>query len=200
MAEEVAIGAQMDRILRRITADLGVAGPRAVNAGAQKLATYARAAARGRSYGDTRGKHIPQSIVVRRAVDRVWPPMARVFLDTQKVPHAAFVHENYNGYDIRPKVKKYLWVPLTPAGRRHELYAEDSVEKRLKGFIPSTRKAVGYWGEDNKGKELDFVLVKRLQIPPNPRAGFLTRTAVKVRADIVREMRRAVIEQLRTGR
>jgi hypothetical protein len=181
------------------------AGTVAINHGAQRLAALARGAARARSSTHAAGRDIVQSIKVQRASAQAWPISAKVFIDPndEKGRIATYVHENYSGYTIRPKVKKFLFIPLTAAGRRHELYAEDALQKRLKGWIGgvqrrrtttgkykkgfaagATGSQFGYWGDDNASAPLDFVLKREAHIPPNPRAGFLTRTAVAASAQI----------------
>jgi hypothetical protein len=170
----------------------------AVNHGAQELAKLARGAARARSSTNAAGRDIVQAIQVTRATMQQGVACAVVWIspNDEKGRNAIYVHENYHGYTVRPKVKKMLFIPLNANGRRHTLYAEDAQQKKLKGWIGgiqrernkkgqtkktwtsgATGEPFGYWGEDNANAPLDFILVKEAHIPPNPRAGFLTKTA-----------------------
>jgi len=184
----------------------------AVNHGAQELAKLARGAARARSSTNAGGRDIVQAIQVTKATQEQAVAQAVVWIspNDEKGRNAIYVHENYNGYTIRPKVKKYLYIPLNARGRTHTLYAEDAQEKKLKGWIGGVQRErnkkgrykkimtgsangepFGYWNEDNKKAPLDFFLAKEAKIPPNPRAGFLTKTALTEQARIRMVMHKA---------
>ncbi len=168
----------------------------AVNHGAQELAKLARGAARARSSTNAAGRDIVQAIQVTQATQQQGVARAVVWIDPNNT-RAIYYHERRReAFTIRPKVKKWLFIPLTANGRRHTLYAEDSQEKKLKGWVGGmqrerntkgrTKKTwtggangepFGYWGEDNKNAPLDFILKKEVHMPENPRHGFLTDTA-----------------------
>ncbi len=189
---------QLNDVIKNVTDDLKKAAVIAVNEGAYYLEKQAHKAARF----DGKGKSVANSIKVRPAPAGSYPPKAVVYLDTDQVKHAAYVHENYKGYKITPKVKKYLYIPKTAKGRRHELYKNDTGS--LKGIIidPGNKKAhgtrLGTWPKGKKGEkqELDFVLVKEANIPANKRAGFLTDTANSEKSEIIRIMKKEIEEFL----
>ena len=110
---------------------------------------------------------------MRRATDS--HPEAAVYLDD---PGAIFSHERHSAITIRPKVSKFLWVPLTRAGRYdHVLHAHDAKQKRLSGWMPERQMPVGLREPKGARGRLDFLLLRSVTLPRSPVAGFLTTTA-----------------------
>ena len=192
MAISLNIDQQLKKLHRKIDANVKRAGRTALMRTANKLVTMAAACARDRSFTDPHGKHVPQWIKKRVSSPGVWPPYAIVFLNTAEFPHIAYDHENYHGYTIKPKVTKFLFIPLTSKGRRHTLHAHDSAGA---GWLVDGEKSrpVGNWSGIPKNKpvkdvELDFILKKSAWIPKNPRAGYLTGTAKREKSTLIAYM------------
>lgn len=153
--QAVGIAGELNKAIR-------AAGVRAVNVGAQELAKHARNYAKGDGRSSNRQRKIIRAIKVRRCLPGTWPPQSAVFIDGGESPEAIYTHQNFTGYVIRPRVKKMLWIPLTPAGQtvgsssdstggRHVLHAEDAFEKRLKGWIGSVQRRRTKSGKPRKG-------------------------------------------------
>jgi hypothetical protein len=171
-----------------------------VNHAAGELQKYAKAIIDKRS---ETGLKIVEAIKVKESPMMTDTPVATVYIDGAQCPEAVYAHERYHDIIVKPKVAQMLWIPLTAAGRRHTLHTRDAVVKRLKGWIPrgharSTRTAghgvpFGYWSDDNKDAGLDFVLVRQARIPAYKNAGYLTRTAIRMRTTLIADISRTII-------
>jgi len=123
-----------------------------------------------------------------------------VVLDNALSHGIFWIHERDKDITIKPKVKKYLFIPLTAAGRRHETYRHDAKQLGLKGIIPkadSDKKhaiPVGQW-DKNDDRELDYVLKKSVNLKAHPDAKFLYRTKDKMKNELIK-----IIEDTVTGK
>jgi hypothetical protein len=177
MTEPLAI--QAGNLVRKISPALSAGGVKGVNAGAAFLLGLAIKAAEPHTAearkGKVQEKRLGDSLRLTPAKGSGLPATATVWIDGKDQPRAPMVHENYNGVTIRPRLAKFLFIPLTAEGGKHELHAHDVVQKRLKGWISSEQKHwPGQFARQNR--PLDFILLESVTIGPSRYAGFLTKT------------------------
>ena len=196
----INIEKQLEKLNRKIDANVKRAGRQALIKTANKLVSMAAVCARDRSMKSTKGKGDAPWIKKRVTAPGVWPAYAIVYLNTADKPYLAYNHENYHGYTIKPRVTKFLFIPLTSVGRRHTLHAHDSPGV---GWLVAGKKSrpVGDWssipkGTDPRNVRLDFVLKKSAWIKPNPRAGYLTGTAKREKHNLIRYMESQLKKEL----
>lgn len=196
MGTELTVGAQALGIMRRAGARFTAIGHTAVNHAAYELQKWSQHVVGTQSALDVK---IFQAIKVKRSNNASVHPRAVVFVDGASCPEAVYTHERYHSITVKPKVTMFLWIPLTAAGRSHVLHAHDSVAKRLKGWMVAGEKSrpVGYWPELQSGMyhgvdmgslvngtQLDFMLKRSVNLPASRHAGFLVKTAERMRPNI----------------
>jgi len=184
------VDTQVARVSSRIEGAMLEGEVKGVNRGGAYLLGLAISKANEKEKGWIGGRRLAKSLVLKPAEPSGRTAKAWVLVDTDKVKWAGYVHERRQAITIRPKVKKYLWIPISAEGRQHELHANDAWDKGLKGWIKDKSIPFGDWSDPTR--KLDFILKKEQRLPASPKAGYLTDTAKRHRAEIIQLMRTTV--------